>query len=570
MSWSLLSSIFSSTPTRSRTSAADFWKAYAEGRLTELRRLPDRSIEGSIIVQQHGGTDGRIEHFIISADDLAAYDYDANPRFRVGVYASGSASLCAIVEARLMDRETLPNRQQLDLVSRMVGLECGDDVPYARYRADLLEVLRNVDLSAGRLEQRLDELAPGRKDYLRFRGDGDLDHLRAAREILIKGLALLTSAESTADALLRVVQNRANDDTGIVSLALWALGRHNWMPAAHALADLFRKPDMGHYRMVVERALQFLCSGDELVPLSAPDEDPVPHWSRCLGSLPVGSARLRHRDCVSVFWEKRLRAAVESHAVWLEPADLLALQSDEVPVVRAGVVMQPVSADLETRDATEELYVLYRSDLLAIARVLVGSVDDAEDCVQEVFATFRWLGSASDPDARVALERHLRDLARQTRAERDHEVLIPHAGRDVLEDDATRFLRWMIGNLVLERDEIRIEKRVGERGVEFSLYVTEADRGRVIGRSGRTIRALEIVLGGSLATERVRLDIVSEPFEERASGGALQPDAEEAGGTVLYAGATSADEPSADEPAGSGSADGEFDDAIGYPLDDTD
>ena len=55
-------------------------------------------------------------------------------------------------------------------------------------------------------------------------------------------------------------------------------------------------------------------------------------------------------------------------------------------------------------------------------------------------------------------------------------------------------LAWIARGLVDEPDAVRVEQIDDERGVLLTLRVAQDDMGKVIGRGGRTARAIRIVM----------------------------------------------------------------------------
>jgi len=68
-------------------------------------------------------------------------------------------------------------------------------------------------------------------------------------------------------------------------------------------------------------------------------------------------------------------------------------------------------------------------------------------------------------------------------------------------------LEHLVRGIVDHPDEVRVSTRAARRGDLLELRVHPSDLGRVIGRSGRTARALRTVVG-ALAKGPVRVDVV--------------------------------------------------------------
>jgi hypothetical protein len=62
-------------------------------------------------------------------------------------------------------------------------------------------------------------------------------------------------------------------------------------------------------------------------------------------------------------------------------------------------------------------------------------------------------------------------------------------------------LEFVVGFLVDNPDDIRVEESAGERTVYYDLFVHPDDVGKVIGRGGRIARALRTVVKAAAARE---------------------------------------------------------------------
>ena len=69
---------------------------------------------------------------------------------------------------------------------------------------------------------------------------------------------------------------------------------------------------------------------------------------------------------------------------------------------------------------------------------------------------------------------------------------------------------WLTKQLVLDKEAVRVEAIERDRSTVFELTVAEDDLGRVIGRGGRTAKALRTVLDAAARREgrRAVLDIL--------------------------------------------------------------
>ncbi len=69
---------------------------------------------------------------------------------------------------------------------------------------------------------------------------------------------------------------------------------------------------------------------------------------------------------------------------------------------------------------------------------------------------------------------------------------------------------WLARELVERKDAVKVEAIERDRSTVFELIVDQDDLGRVIGRGGRTAKAIRTVLDGAARREgrRAVLDIV--------------------------------------------------------------
>ena len=69
-------------------------------------------------------------------------------------------------------------------------------------------------------------------------------------------------------------------------------------------------------------------------------------------------------------------------------------------------------------------------------------------------------------------------------------------------------LEHLVRGIVDHPDDVRVSSRSLRRGELLEVRVHPEDLGRVIGRSGRTARALRTVIGALSTTGPVRVDVV--------------------------------------------------------------
>jgi predicted RNA-binding protein YlqC (UPF0109 family) len=65
-------------------------------------------------------------------------------------------------------------------------------------------------------------------------------------------------------------------------------------------------------------------------------------------------------------------------------------------------------------------------------------------------------------------------------------------------------LEYLARELVDEPDEVRVEEAEDDRGVLLTLRVAKDDMGKVIGRGGRTARAIRTVMKAAAVREGIR------------------------------------------------------------------
>jgi predicted RNA-binding protein YlqC (UPF0109 family) len=73
----------------------------------------------------------------------------------------------------------------------------------------------------------------------------------------------------------------------------------------------------------------------------------------------------------------------------------------------------------------------------------------------------------------------------------------------------TELIEFLARRLVDDRDAVRVETVAGENELLLRLHVAPDDRGKVIGRNGRIVRALRTLVraAGGRRHERIVLEI---------------------------------------------------------------
>ena len=72
------------------------------------------------------------------------------------------------------------------------------------------------------------------------------------------------------------------------------------------------------------------------------------------------------------------------------------------------------------------------------------------------------------------------------------------------------FLQFTLGELLEDKDQLKIETKTDELGILHTISVSENDMGKIIGKGGQTIKALRTLIRilGSQSSQRVNLKIL--------------------------------------------------------------
>jgi predicted RNA-binding protein YlqC (UPF0109 family) len=73
-----------------------------------------------------------------------------------------------------------------------------------------------------------------------------------------------------------------------------------------------------------------------------------------------------------------------------------------------------------------------------------------------------------------------------------------------------RALTHLVGKIVDHPDRVSVTSVSSDRGEVLEIRVHPDDLGRVIGRSGRTAKALRTVVSALAGNRRVRVDVVDQ------------------------------------------------------------
>ena len=79
-------------------------------------------------------------------------------------------------------------------------------------------------------------------------------------------------------------------------------------------------------------------------------------------------------------------------------------------------------------------------------------------------------------------------------------------------------IEYIVKSLVDYPDEVVVREITGETVVIIELTVTEADLGKIIGRYGRTLKAIRSILytAGLRTNKKVILELIDEPRTDEA------------------------------------------------------
>ena len=77
-------------------------------------------------------------------------------------------------------------------------------------------------------------------------------------------------------------------------------------------------------------------------------------------------------------------------------------------------------------------------------------------------------------------------------------------------------IEYIVISLVDYPDDVVVREVTGEKVVIVELTVSEEDLGKIIGRYGRTLKAIRTLLytAGLIADKKVILELIEEPREE--------------------------------------------------------
>jgi hypothetical protein len=86
-------------------------------------------------------------------------------------------------------------------------------------------------------------------------------------------------------------------------------------------------------------------------------------------------------------------------------------------------------------------------------------------------------------------------------------------------EDDQKFIEDVVKAIVENPDDVTTERTIDERGVLIKLTVNPADMGKIIGKEGKTAKAIRTLLRvyGAKSNARLNLKIVEPEGSERVS-----------------------------------------------------
>ena len=83
----------------------------------------------------------------------------------------------------------------------------------------------------------------------------------------------------------------------------------------------------------------------------------------------------------------------------------------------------------------------------------------------------------------------------------------PACARSVSMTDLEGFVEFVAKALVDYPDEVKVSTRDSEEGKTIRIYCRAGDRGKIIGKKGKTIMALRSLVGGAAGRSRSRVSV---------------------------------------------------------------
>lgn len=75
------------------------------------------------------------------------------------------------------------------------------------------------------------------------------------------------------------------------------------------------------------------------------------------------------------------------------------------------------------------------------------------------------------------------------------------------------FLRYVLESIVEDKDALQVDSKIDELGILLTVQVSEKDMGKLIGKSGQTVKALRTLLRiiGGNTQQRINLKVLEPP-----------------------------------------------------------
>lgn len=288
-------------------SAEEFWRVYYSGSLTFLSRDLGLNYDGEYDHYTSGQMLPRQQPFEVSTAEVGRWDFFSDVRFSLGPQVSTGAALAAVIGAAKSTRNRSQSERAFGVARILLGEHggIGPDVNVERERVTALLAESAVEIDARSL---VEAVAGGTTSELS-------KSLLGYRDVLLKVLALSPPSASLLVALIDVVE-RSDERSDIKSFAIWAIGRNGAPGSAPVLIRWLGEPALDHLVTEIQRALQFLGSGRNLLPIEYSHEAQS-HWVRLRDSHFDDPEVVAKNAAESVLWERRLGAALWGPAKYL-------------------------------------------------------------------------------------------------------------------------------------------------------------------------------------------------------------------------------------------------------------
>jgi len=178
----------------------------------------------------------------------------------------------------------------------------------------LTEVLSKSDLSVNKTGRFLTNLLPNTEDYKALVEGGRTAAVHTERDILLQAFGKCPPDAAITAQLVRIIENHANEDLFLVLEAIRTLGASNAKDALAILLSYLNTETMSRYWDEIERSLQRICSGSELIPLSmyGLDFSSLKESDlEAIGGDDGGLPKIEH-----VYWQGQLGSLPDSPEAW--------------------------------------------------------------------------------------------------------------------------------------------------------------------------------------------------------------------------------------------------------------